>query len=152
MPCRSLVLCSPGGPSPEYLCRRLGDLPGSWGTPLASVPRSPTPASQPFLTIAVGLVLSSEYDTSSTFATLFFRGSITRPTCSLSTLHSLGHPKTAQDSLPACWLNFSRVGIAPTGFQSRISKRHSIPPFPTSQASPGAHHKNIGAITCQAAS
>jgi hypothetical protein len=50
------------------------------------------------------------------------RGSITRPTCVLSTLHDEGHPIAMQDSLPACWLGINWAGLAPAGFQSRISR------------------------------
>ena len=67
-----------------------------------------------------------------------FRGSITRPAYSLSTLRRMSYPTTAQDSLPARWLGFDGVGLAPTGFHSQISRRHRLPPFPMSQASPGA--------------
>src|SRR4029450_1178759 len=63
------------------------------------------------------------------------RGSITRPTCVLSTLHDEGHPIAVQDSLPACWLGVSWAGLAPAGFHSRISRGDRLrPPFPSSQA------------------
>ena len=62
------------------------------------------------------------------------RGSITRPTCVLSTLHDEGHPIAMQDSLPACWLGINWAGLAPAGFQSRISRDRLRPPFPSSQA------------------
>lgn len=66
-----------------------------------------------------------------------FRGSITRPISSLSTLRSPGHPGTTQDSLPACWLHFGRgwdfhpLGSTPTFRFSSIS-------FLSGQACPGA--------------
>lgn len=44
-----------------------------------------------------------------------YRGSITRPTGSLSTLRRPGHPGTTQDSLPARWLGFGRAGLSPAG-------------------------------------
>src|SRR5262249_51964321 len=62
------------------------------------------------------------------------RGSITRPTCALSTLHDEGHPTAMQDSLPACWLGINWAGLAPAGFHSRISRDRLRPPFPSSQA------------------
>src|SRR5215813_13049203 len=40
------------------------------------------------------------------------RGSITRPTCVLSTLHDEGHPIAMQDALPACWLGVNMIDIA----------------------------------------
>jgi len=62
------------------------------------------------------------------------RGSITRPTCVLSTLHDEGHPIAMQDSLPACWLGINWAGLALAGFQSRISRDRPRLPFPSSQA------------------
>jgi hypothetical protein len=53
-------------------------------------------------------------DVSSTIFFLF-RGSITRPIDSLSTLRSRGHPRTTQDSLPTRWLGFGRTGLSPAG-------------------------------------
>jgi hypothetical protein len=50
------------------------------------------------------------------------RGSITRPTCALSTLHDEGHPIAVHDSLPACWLGVNWAGLAPAGFHPRISR------------------------------
>ncbi len=61
------------------------------------------------------------------------RGSITQPTRLLSTLHSVGHPNPAQDSLPVRWLGVNGTGLSPVGFHTRISSRLSKPPFPTSQ-------------------
>lgn len=62
-----------------------------------------------------------------------FRGSMTRPTCSLSTLHRVGHPSTAQDSLPVRWLDVTGTGLSPVGFRTRISSWLREPPFPMSQ-------------------
>ena len=56
----------------------------------------------------------------------YFRGSITQPTCSLSTLHDAGRPNAAQDSLPVCWLDVDWAGFAPAGFQSRISRGRTV--------------------------
>lgn len=69
-----------------------------------------------------------------------FRGSITRPACSLSTLRSRGHPRTTQDSLPAGG-SPCRAGLQPAGSHREVSKmscpRQTIVFLPT-QASPGA--------------
>ncbi len=59
-----------------------------------------------------------------------FRGSITQPTDSLSTLRSPGYPGTTQDSLPARWLGFGRAGLAPAGLQFCVSGDHQLPPSP----------------------
>src|SRR4029453_3255198 len=66
------------------------------------------------------------------------RGSITRPTCVLSTLHDEGHPIAMQDSLPACWLGVDWAGLAPAGFQPRISRGSSATSFPIEPGFPGA--------------
>ena len=44
-----------------------------------------------------------------------FRGSVTQPVGSLSTLRRPGYPDATQDLLPARWLGFGRVGLSPTG-------------------------------------
>jgi hypothetical protein len=66
------------------------------------------------------------------------RGSITRPTCVLSTLHDEGHLIAVQDSLPACWLGVSWAGLAPAGFHSRISRGSPATSFPIEPGLPGA--------------
>jgi hypothetical protein len=66
------------------------------------------------------------------------RGSITRPTCVLSTLHDEGHPIAMQDSLPACWLGVDWAGLTPAGFQPRISRGSSATSFPIEPGFPGA--------------
>ncbi len=58
-----------------------------------------------------------------------FRGSITRPTCSLSTLRSAPHGHTTQDSLPRARPS-PRAGLHLPGFHSTISV-----PLPTSPPS-----------------
>ncbi len=61
-----------------------------------------------------------------------FRGSITRPDHSLSTLRSAGRPAATQDSLPAagllCRAGFHTCRVPTKGF-SVLS--HSLPPFPS---------------------
>src|SRR5690606_30756155 len=65
-------------------------------------------------------VLPSVLATTSAPTTKRFRGSITQPIHSLSTLRRPGHPGTTQDSLPAggqpC-----RAGFSPAGLQSEVS-------------------------------
>jgi hypothetical protein len=51
---------------------------------------------------------------------LTFRGSIPRPASSLSTLRSLGYPRSTQDSLPAGGL-LCRAGFEPAGVLREVS-------------------------------
>ncbi len=53
--------------------------------------------------------------------TIIFRGSITRPGHWLSTLRSLGCPRTTQDSLPAAGRSTGRDWL-PAGFQRQVSE------------------------------
>jgi len=61
-----------------------------------------------------------------------FRGSIARPSHSLSTLRTADYSNGTQDSLPAAGQLY-RTGIAPAGFLRKVSEiRHFffLPPFP----------------------
>jgi len=108
---------------PNQLWWRWQGLPGSWGPPLGHVPGSTTP---------VGLPRSASSAPRCCFPLcvrrqlppLTFRGSIPQPASSLSTLRSLGYPRSTQDSLPAGGL-LCRAGFEPAGVFT--------------QASPGAH-------------
>ena len=89
--------------------------------PLVCVPRSQTPASPPGPGLNGPGLLPSAIRTASALATIqIFRGSITRPTHSLSTLRSPGRPGTTQDSLPAGGLLY-RAGFEPAGFLREVS-------------------------------
>jgi hypothetical protein len=70
-----------------------------------------------------------------------FRGSITRPARSLSTLRSHGHPCTTQDSLPAGgppWLGGTRTRWVPSrGFHSGLLRHR----FLLAQALPGVPNR-----------
>jgi hypothetical protein len=57
-----------------------------------------------------------------------FRGSITRPLTSLSTLRRMGRPATTQDSLLAAGPALPG-GIVPAGFQRKVSEFKSLPPL-----------------------
>src|SRR5688572_25793495 len=74
-------------------------------------------------------VLPSALVKTSAPITAVFRGSITRPTHSLSTLRSPGHPGTTQDSLPAGAL-LCRAGVEPAGLLSEVSASTLLPPRP----------------------
>lgn len=88
-------------------------------------PRRACPALRPrwsrrHQAITVPAILSSAILTASTSTTTRFRGSITRPTPSLSTLRSRGHPRTTQDSLPGGWPALPGRGWLPAGLQRRF--------------------------------
>src|SRR5579883_1991780 len=109
------------------------DLPGSWEAPLPSCPALGPRWAARSSPNRIRAVLPAATSMASATTISSFRGSITRPVGSLSTLRSLGHPRTTQDSLPACWLGVGRAGLSPAGLPSRISEGR-LPPFPSSQA------------------
>jgi hypothetical protein len=104
--------CSPASPTGLLSWKRQG-LPGSWATLCGRAPLfdpGETERSGPF-----NLPMRpSAVSTASALATSSFRGSMTRPAHSLSTLRSPGYPSTTQDSLPAGGL-LCRAGFAPAG-------------------------------------
>ncbi len=64
-------------------------------------------------------------------ATVLFRGSITRPRSSLSTLHALRSPESMQDSLPAaCQALPGRIWATCEGHNERFRILSIPPPFP----------------------
>jgi hypothetical protein len=77
------------------------------------------------------------FDVASALTTAFgfpncaFRGSITQPSCSLSTLRREGRPSTTQDSLPAGG-RLRRAGPSPAGSLRKVSVNAptSSSPFP----------------------
>lgn len=77
-------------------------------------------------------VLPSGYKTTSASTLRSFRGSITRPACSLSTLRSLGRPTTTQDSVPAasqlCRGRLATPWVPLQGFRLPMSY---LPPRPS---------------------
>src|SRR6266568_7414661 len=73
-----------------------------------------------------------------------FRGSITWPSRSLSTLRRTSYLVSTQDSLPAGG-RLRRAGLAPAGSLRKVSKNAYFIPFPLPQASPGA---TSGASPC----
>src|SRR6188474_1222085 len=73
------------------------------------------------------------WSTSRAPATSFFRGSITRPQRSLSTLRSLPRGKTTQDSLASWWPTFAARDWLPAGLLSRFQLM-----FPPRPSLPGA--------------
>ena len=105
------------------------DLPGSWRA-LADVPRSLTPVVRPPWPrrderCCLPVLTSRRLPQCSVF-----RGSMTRPICSLSTLRTPDCSGHTQDSLPARWLSFGRTGLPPAGLPTQISGRHRrLPSF-----------------------
>jgi hypothetical protein len=115
---------------PEWPQER-GDSPRFLGNPCACMPRSSTPVGR--------LVLATRRTSRCCLPAFqhrrppqdpYFRGSITRPACALSPLHDAGRPNAVQDSLPVCWRGVDGTGLAPAGFQSRISRRSHWTSFP----------------------
>ena len=127
-----------GGPT-RIMTQEKGRPPRFLGNPCTRVPRSATPmgVARPCLerTDHCGLPKNLRRRLPSLPP---LRGSITRPTCVLSTLHDEGHPIAMQDSLPACWLGVDWARLAPAGFQSRISRGSSATSFPIEPGFPGA--------------
>lgn len=80
---------------------KTADLPGSWGALMRACPALRPRRNSGGLAITSVSVLPSVVSKTSAPAKRSFRGSITRPTRSLSTLRSDGYPATTQDSLPA---------------------------------------------------
>ena len=122
--------------SPHRLCMEATGSPRFLGSPCPNVPCSSTPAGRSDLALAAAAVLPSGTANPSATASCF-RGSITRPVRSLSTLRAcvaLG----AQDSLPACWLCFGRAGLSPAGLLSSISGAHRSTSLPSRPGLPGA--------------
>ena len=100
------------------------------GEPPVPMPCSPTPA---------GRNASGLYDASARppfrprrrlLTSTVFRGSITRPGHSLSTLRRVGRPTTTQDSLSATG-QVLPDGLSPAGFHRKVSATSSHPPFPS---------------------
>jgi len=124
--------CSPGIPT-RLLKMETTGLPRFLESPHADMPCSSDPGGtfMPGQTRHVGAAFRSFKGVGS-HAT-YFRGSITRPIRSLSTLRRRGHPSSTQDSLPAAG-QLCRAGLGPAGLKCGVS---SHPILPT-QAWPGA--------------
>jgi hypothetical protein len=118
-----------GGPSGD-LPRRPWGLPGSWISPCAlAVALRPRGISAPGRCGAP--MLPPRFPRRSAPPTSLFRGSITQPSRSLSTLRRTGCPATTQDSLPAggqpCRAGLPPAGLTIEGFRGWL---HSLPPSP----------------------
>ena len=104
------------------------------GNPSVRMPRSRTPPGPPrfFFRLGSVSVLSCASVMVRTPRLSSFRGSMTRPPHFLSTLHVLGRPSAAQDSVPAV-ANFAGWAWVPTGFHRKDSvmlRSTSLSPFP----------------------
>jgi hypothetical protein len=115
---------------------RRRDLPGSSATPLANMLCSSTPADRMHQASKTYPMLPSAQLTASAPRSVTFRGSITRPARSLSTLHGSDYSdsNTAQDSLPTggqpYWGRTLTCWVASGGFHS-VSSTHIA--FPSSK-------------------
>ncbi len=100
------------------------------GNPGGHCPCSSTPAGSGRLSGPRVSCLTRPPPVSTTKApsVLYFRGSITQPLTSLSTLRRMGRPTTTQDSLLAAGPALPG-GIVPAGFQRKVSEFESLPPF-----------------------
>ena len=116
---------------PFRLSRRQRGLPGSWAT-LVHVRRSQTPVEETAQdpghdALCLGKLLSpSASFIASASTTCGFRGSMSPPMHSLSTLRSCPRGQTTQDSLPAGGPRPCRLGLAPTGHDERFQSLHVI--------------------------
>lgn len=115
--------CSDGFPNRLVEVEETGP-PRFLGSPLAYVPRSGDPgeagSTWPNLRRAQYSLPSLEQRRPS--PDQLFRGSMTRPARSLSTLRSPGYPGATQDSLPAGG-HLCRAGISPAGLHVRFRFR-----------------------------
>jgi hypothetical protein len=119
--------CLPDSPLPVAR-RRRQDLPGSWQDPVMNVPCSSTPAEPPRSTTTALRYCLPPSRRCRLPRLLCFRGSITRPTHSLSTLRRMDCSIATQDSLPDGWPAFPGGLVArwvPTKVSGAI-----LPPSP----------------------
>lgn len=119
---------------PAPRARRRQGLSGSWGTPIAYMPRSLTPARSPRPAFLGVSMLPSVYLTTSALAAIIFRGSITRPAHSLCTLRRTDRSASTQHSVPAGGQPLPGGTCSPPGpggrFQSvSITSRSPSPGF-----------------------
>lgn len=127
------------------------DLPGSWGAHLLTCHAlRPRWATGPLPNQTLRCCLLGDMKPSAP-RHLCFRGSITQPARSLSTLSSRDCSQTTQDSLPTCWP--ALVGQdCPAGLPTREFQGVIGSPFPSHQALPGAPCPPSGAIRRRPAS
>ncbi len=123
-----------GYPCPDLGWRRQG-LPGSWGTHARACPALRPRRDRKRQAIAASRCGLPPPKRRRLPQTGYFRGSITRPTHSLSTLRRVDHSTATQDSLPAAGQALPGGTGYPLGSNERFQLLHR---FPLSQASPGA--------------
>ena len=114
--------------------RRQG-LPGSWGTRMRACPALRPRRDRKRQAIAASRCGLPPPKRRRLPPTGYFRGSITRPTNSLSTLRRVDHSTATQDSLPAAGQTLPGGIGYPLGSNERFQPLHR---FLLSQASPGA--------------
>ena len=125
--------CFPAGGTPStFVYKETIGSPKFPGYPFERMPRSSTPVVSSILALSYSGLLPSVKMKTSAFTskktdtypceTLFrrpqlykFRGSITRPALSLPLASDACYQVCPQSSLPACWLDFNRMGLSPIG-------------------------------------
>lgn len=125
------------GEPPLIRARRSGALPGSWEIPVTACPGLETPAVQKQARANACPDAAFRYaDGVGTTTMNAFGAEPSQPTVSLCTLHPTGRPIGRNTRYRPARYGFDRVGLAPTGFQSKVSLAHVK--FPLCQAWPGA--------------
>lgn len=119
-------------PLPIALVEGIGP-PRFLDSPNVNMPCSPTPAGRCMPGVHGMPILPSAASTTSAPACWFYRGSITRPIDSLSTLHPIRY-RTRRKTRFRLVANLYRVGFSPTGLHYVISAKISFA-FQTSRLS-----------------
>ena len=121
-------------PLPAFQVRRQQDLPSSRQTLSMHALLTSDPGGTGAPGHSALAMLPSAPDTASAPTNSRFRGSITRPASSLSTLRSGGYPNATQDSLPGGGQPYPS-GTRPAGSVRKVSKTthltSSLPPSPS---------------------
>jgi hypothetical protein len=121
-------------PLPAFQVRRQQDLPSSRQTLSMHALLTSDPGGNGAPGHSALAMLPSAPDTASAPTNSRFRGSITRPASSLSTLRSGGYPNATQDSLPGGGQPYPG-GTRPAGSVRKVSKTthltSSLPPSPS---------------------
>ena len=127
-------------PHRRFLGRRWRDLPGSWSNPSSRMPCSLTPV-ELLVPGHFGTGVLPPFETTRTASTTrTFRGSIARPSTSLSTLRRRPYEISPRKTRFRLVASLCRAGFAPAGSHLKgfRSVSYCLHRFPLSQAWPGA--------------